>query len=643
MKFWGRILLGVVLFVCTKGNLHAQNEDYTVANERPVFLSNVFDEGTDFYTLFNELDSLNLLYNELYNDAVKYEKIAGFFTEKAIKNFDSAKFPTAEVYFYAALYINIKLPDARKVAFILNFLGTTLRSQGKFELSLQRYLQSVSIYESYGNKHGISNVYNNIGVLYKSFGDYDRALEYYFIALEMKKEIDHEEGIAAVYANIATLYNDIFENEEALKYQKKAVDTYKKMDDKKGLAIAYNNMASYFIDMKSIDSAYHYNDMSYQLNKKYGGKKDLTLNILNFSSIYYNQGAFHKAKLYAENGLQESDEMGTVELNIPIYELLMNICDSLGDYNSAFQYQTLYFSLRDSLFGSKTRTEIEQLDLQYQTQKKEATIESQRSEILERDLRLNRRNTVIYVGVVLLLLLIAFFAFWLYRARTRRQKELSALLLKDERQKSKEIIEAVEEERQRIARDLHDGLGQNLAAIKLGMIHVSEALAGNSTADLRKKVDDNISFVDQTYKETRNLSHQMMPKALFSLGLVDAMRDLAERIFFNAGAAFTFDHNLDSRYNQVIEIGVYRIFQEVCNNIIKHANASKIDISLLKTSSILTLIVEDNGKGFIHEPEKEIGIGVQNMQNRANTMNGTIELTSMPGKGATVLLRIPLD
>ncbi|MBN2728307.1 MAG: sensor histidine kinase [Bacteroidales bacterium] len=632
------VLLSV--FIIIGSAIFAQQADKVNRQSIPVMSSLAFGGSQELNKLFSDIDSVGRQFEYGVSDFVKYSEIGSFCTQKAIQYFNGSNFPSAEVYFYAALYIYVNLPDARKTAFVLNFLGTTHMHQGDFDTALERYLQSLSIYESYGNVHGASNVYINIGVLYKSLKEYDRALEYYFFALEKKKQINHSEGVAAAYANIAVIYNDMEEYDKSLEYQFKTLNTYKKMDNMWGVAVTYNNLASYYIDLDMLDEASKYCQLSYDLNQEYGGKRDLTLNILNFASIYFRQGHYQKARIYAENGLEESRQMGTTDLDIPIYELLVNICDSLGDFESAYMYQKLYYAFKDNVMGQQIQAQIEKLDLRFQNQKKEATIEAQRFQILERDLRINRRNTVIYLGIVLLLLLIAFFAFWLYRVRTMRQRELNELLLKDEKQKSKEIIDAVEEERQRIARDLHDGLGQNLAAIKLGMLHVSESL-GNEP-EVQKKLRDNIEFIDQTYRETRNLSHQMMPKALFSLGLIDAMHDLSERVFSNAGIKFSFDYNFDIRFSQKIEIGIYRIFQELCNNIIKHAKASHVDISLLRTNEQLTLIVEDNGIGFDRESLKTKGIGLQNMQNRANVLNGSIELNSAPGKGATALLRIPL-
>ncbi len=601
------------------------------------------DEYLKFlYQLINEDDTLQLLLREPLNHSDNYGILADFFNNKAIDFFEKGEFKNAELVFYPSLYLYLRTSQQDKVAFTLNFLGTTLKNQAKFEEAIQKYLQALSVFELMQDYHGVSNVYNNIGVIYNSLEKYDQALNYFTKSLKIKQELNHQEGIAAAYSNIAIIYNRKKKNNKALEYHKKALVIYENIDYKNGIAIAYNNIASVYLDLKDFDKSLEYSFKSYNLNTELEAKQSATLNILNVASVYNKQQKYADAKIWAEYGLERSKEMGTHGLDLEIYKLLINIYEGLGDYKKALNYMDKYVFEKDSLMNIETKTKIDELDIKYETQKKEAQIERQNLKILEQDFRLNRRNFIIILIVFISLLIIGIFLYIFVRFRIKKQQQINSIILAEEKRKTTEIIDAVEEERKRIARELHDGIGQNLANIKLKLLNITENLAENNASNTKEEMNNAIEFIDETYKETRNLSHQMIPKTLLYLGLVEAIEDLAEKLFHAAKIRFNFEHNLSKRFEQRIEISLFRIIQELINNIIKHAKATEVDISLLKTKDQLILIVEDNGIGLSEKQEGEKGIGLLNIEYRAKNLGGSFNISSQENKGCSAILRIPL-
>jgi signal transduction histidine kinase len=133
----------------------------------------------------------------------------------------------------------------------------------------------------------------------------------------------------------------------------------------------------------------------------------------------------------------------------------------------------------------------------------------------------------------------------------------------------------------------------------------------------------------------------MMPRALTELGLIDALRDMLDISFSNSKIEYTFEnHNMDERLPRNIEIGLYRISQELINNILKHSSAKKVDVQLVKRKEHIVLLIQDDGKGF--SKKESDGIGIRNMNSRLNALNGKLNLQSDSNSGTTAIVRIAL-
>jgi signal transduction histidine kinase len=153
------------------------------------------------------------------------------------------------------------------------------------------------------------------------------------------------------------------------------------------------------------------------------------------------------------------------------------------------------------------------------------------------------------------------------------------------------------------------------------------------------------SLLDESINELRSISHQMMPRALAELGLLPALEDLLEKAFGHTDIRFSFEHHRleGQRFPEHIEVSLYRITQELINNIIKHSGAKAVSVQLLKTPSHLVLVVEDNGKGFRFEDQaNRNGIGLMNINSRAKALNGEVNYAPSPQQGTVATIRIPV-
>jgi signal transduction histidine kinase len=230
--------------------------------------------------------------------------------------------------------------------------------------------------------------------------------------------------------------------------------------------------------------------------------------------------------------------------------------------------------------------------------------------------------------------------------RKRAEEEHQTLL--EQRIRSLSIIEAQENERRRISRELHDGLGQLLSAtkLKLGMFEFVQSQNKEKFNELIKEVD---SIISKAIVEARRISHDLRPTTLDDFGLIPALRILCQEFSKLTGIKVKFQvSQLLERIDQKVEIAIYRIIQESFNNISKYAEATEVILDLYRKENFVYVRVKDNGKGFdiaeaLKSKKMGRGFGLLNMKERAELVGGKVDIISAAGQGTEVLLEINLN
>jgi two-component system NarL family sensor kinase len=241
-------------------------------------------------------------------------------------------------------------------------------------------------------------------------------------------------------------------------------------------------------------------------------------------------------------------------------------------------------------------------------------------------------------------ILLGITGFLFYRKKQiEQQAKLDSEIAHQKEIRTKAILEAEEKERRRIAQDLHDGVGQLLSAAKLNLSNLDSKIA-TQTEEQKLAMQNALSLVDDSVKEVRAVSHNMMPNTLIKLGLASAVREFITKL----GNAPTLKVDLeivglDTRLDNQIETVLYRVIQEIVNNIIKHAKASQISMQLIRHDTELNIMIEDNGVGFdTNQLDNFEGIGLKGIQTRIEFLNGSVHFDSSIGRGTTVIIDIPL-
>ena len=261
----------------------------------------------------------------------------------------------------------------------------------------------------------------------------------------------------------------------------------------------------------------------------------------------------------------------------------------------------------------------------------------------------NRFWMVLLGAGLVITLIITFFSWKLAKSNRKafvqnellHREELKTLRQQEQLGRYQSILQGQEEERNRIARDLHDGLGGLLAGVKLRLSAINTRGSAERHGTT-KEVGGVIDELDHAVDELRRISRNMMPETLLYMGLESALADLCKYMDTPATGVKFQGINLQTSYPKPMLIGLYRIVQELLNNAVKHAKSTQIIVQCSDNEGRLLLTVEDNGKGFDPNKATSGGLGLKNIENRVALLHGGIEIDSKPGQGTTVNIEIPV-
>ena len=320
-----------------------------------------------------------------------------------------------------------------------------------------------------------------------------------------------------------------------------------------------------------------------------------------------------------------------------MYLLNAEINEGLNNLPVALEMRKLYETLNDSLVNAETQSNIHKLEIEYQVTEKEKAIALQDLTIAQNNLELQAKNKWIVLGFssTILILIIFTLSYILYLNKQKTIKEQLKLVEKEKEVQVLEArIEGEEKERSRLARELHDGVGGIISATKMHLSIARNEL-GNS------KLDHTVSLLDSAAQEIRSIAHNLDPESLIKHGLRDAVALFCKKVsserlnieYYAMGDLPALKTNF--------QVSIYRIVQELVNNIIKHSGASGAIVQMSCYENFLTLTVEDNGIGM--RLSGSSGIGLSNLQARVRALNGQIEIASTENSGTTVNLEFELN
>jgi len=628
-------------------------------------------------------DSLRNNINKAATDSLKVEALYEYM--KANLNNNTSDFGPY-VKQMASLSRKINFKWGLSTAYILSL--SYYKNHGKFELALKYADSATAVTKGDTAKKmriNMGHISLNRGNLYYNIGDNESALKDYFKAEKVFNQ-EHHRFLATVYSNISNCFMSLNDFKKGITYAQLAVNSAKQFDDKRLLATDIMNLATAYMNSENYKAAdsllavawpivstlqnsksfywYYYNkgDMAasyqkdtlkaltyYHKSYEYALKNEDVWQLgRSFDFIVHYQLALKQKEAKANidklyQFAKENDQMDTKASALDYYSEWYS---RLGDYKKAYEYQKRYHAVSDSLQSDNIKEKAAMMDVRFRVANKEREITQLKDTQKIQQLTIRQKNTINYIliGSTIAFLIISLL---IYRNYKHRQKLQQAKIDELETEKQLTATEAVlkgeEQERTRLAKDLHDGLGGMLSGIKFSLGNMKGNLI--LTPDNAQAFERSMDMLDSSIKEMRRVAHNMMPEVLVKYGLDTALKEFCNEI----DRSRVLDVNYQSvgmdkaAIEQTMAVTIYRIVQELVNNAIKHAAAKNVLVQahLSEQEKLLIITVEDDGKGFDTTTLRHAaGIGWQNIQNRIEFLKGKADIQSSPGKGTSVMIEI---
>ena len=518
-------------------------------------------------------------------------------------------------------------------------LGAVQLRQGTYKAAVETLLKSVTFFEEVQDSVLMGKCYNNISSAYGELQNIPKAIDYGERALIMFKAKKMAPFLAVTLPNLAGLSLKVGDTLKAKSYLLEAEDLAKGRNDKFSLARVYNNLGNLYLET-NYELSENYLIKALTLKQETGNQDGLSTLYNNLGYLYLNKEQPKKAVPYLEKGLglTQGATKGTV------YNNLSRAHKSLGNYEIALVYANQRSEFNDSILEVERQKAFAELSTKYETEKKEREILDLKNTNLETDIK-RRQNRNISFAAIILLIAVAIFGY-LWTKNTKRKRIIAEQQRELERQKVERLLkeheligldammEGQEKERQRIAEDLHDNLGGKLSALKLQVDGVKQ---------LDKKLYSKIkAILDESYDDVRNISHLKNGATILEKGLIPAVNIVADQLKSTKKLDIEVTNiDIKQKIKNRIEIQLFRTIQELLSNTLKHAKASQVNIQFSKDKNTLNVVYEDDGIGF-DTSTKAKGLGLININNRVQKLEGTLNIDSGYGNGTTVIINVPL-
>ncbi len=556
----------------------------------------------------------------LYSTAARYADSQGSL-DTAILNYKRSDHP------------NAKLWEANAYGDIANIL----KVQNDFEQAVQYHLKSIAVLEQLGMPDKLVIRYCNLSGVFGDLEEYEKQEEYAQKAVKISQQTRNRSNLFISYFMLTNSLTRLEKYGEAKTFLDSA-RVYADENSNIDILFSYYLIAAQvFNRLGNFDSAAYYFQKSYSVSEKsnYGyGKAE---SLLQLGAVLISQKKYTEAEGYLLKGVKQAESIGYFNMLDEGYKYLSDVYGLTGRYKLAYEYFQKYKEVNDSAISLASKKYAAELEKKYESAKKDKQIVIQQSQLQ----RTTITNYILFASAAILLIF-SLLAYRNYNQKKRlQQQRISELETEKKLTATEAVLKGEEQERTRLAKDLHDGLGGMLSGIKYSF----QTMKGNLvlTPDNAMAFERSIDMLDSSIKEMRRVAHNMMPEALVKFGLDTALKDFCNDI--NQSGALQVSYQSIGMEGENVEqttaITIYRIVQELINNTMKHAAAKTAIVQVSKEGSHINITVEDDGKGFDTALLKGVnGIGWSNIQSRVEYLKGNLDVQSEPGKGTSVHIEI---
>ncbi len=534
-----------------------------------------------------------------------------------------------------ALNTASKQGDSLYVARFTQVKGRAYAVSGLLDSAVFYYYKAIPFFERHGKPDDVAWLYNDLARTGRKTKDYVRAIEFYDKALQIFRASNNAEGEATILNESGVIFEYQGNYDEALSRYQQSLDIQRVRKDPDGIgySLAFIGVAMGKKDELKQAEAYLLEAMRIRLQRR--DSFAIAFNYADLGDVYAKQKSYRKAIEAYEQALAHASRLKVPDLEMEIHLAISKMYDKVGNSARAYFHLTANNWLKDSIYNIDKMTEIEDISAKYQTAR-------QKAQLLQQQIEINKRNNAIILAVILFGVAAVLTVSYYKRLRLKQKNKLQQAIFEQQQMAIQAVMEAEEKERSRIARDLHDGVGQMMSAVKMNLSSIESQLQF-AERNQQEKFSKIVHMVDESCKEVRHVSHNMMPNVMTKTSFEEALRTFFDHLDGDKLQVHLFTDGLKDDNNKNIESVLYRVVQECVNNTIKHAGASQLDVTIIQDENAISGTIEDNGKGFDMETEgKKGGIGLMNIKRRIEFLKGEIEWNSAPGNGTCISFSVPL-
>lgn len=653
-RFYRILLLSII---CCSGKISsAQNRDsirQVLSTKIDITTIGLFRPLASYYINRARFDSAALVYQEALQSS---KKLKSLYWETRYNTWlggvyvNTGIYDSAEKYLNAGFALNQQLKNDSIFAQYYQNKGALYQFQSDNDRATENLLKAVEVMEKMGDKRPkglLPHAYQDLSGIYNNNGLHEKAREYDQKALAVRTDATNQSELAKIFYNVAVTYNYLHQDTPYKLYLDSAILANSAEQNPRVESAIYSGYGIYYEHQNKLDSALSYYERALKLTRETSDNYFLAEKALNLATLLKKLNRYQEASVLLDEAVKSSTEFSDFQMLAEAYRVKKELATSLKNYSEALVAAEKYKQYSDSFTNSTTKQNIVNLEAKYQNQKKEKEIAELTINNKEKELAVLKRNRFLLIGGIAsaALLLLLGFAY-----RNSRQKQLLAQKEQEVQQQQIQFLEkqqqvvsmqsminGQETERTRIAKDLHDGLGGLFSTVKMYFGTLQNEVKDLEKNELFHKTAD---LIGTASTEVRRIAHNMMPEVLMKLGLVNAISDLCNHVSAGKLLKVKFEvHGMNDRLNASTEIMLYRIVQELLNNIIKHAEATEAIIQFIRDDNRLSIIIEDNGRGFdSQEAANQKKAGIETVKSRVNYLNGKLTIDSQSGIGTTVMM-----
>lgn len=517
-----------------------------------------------------------------------------------------------------------------KLALINGFLGNN-------DKRLDYNIKAIHIYEQLNNKSKAGSTYADLGFSMKNRA-IEKAKHYMRIGIHLLIEDNNYQALNSVYDNYGVIQEISGNLDSAIYYYHRALELKVDQNDSIGIPFALGHLSGVYLIKKDFVKSKNYLDKAYQIRKIrndiYGTAECLVL----YGDFYFAQENYNEALVWFNQGYESGVNNKFIHLAQYAAEYAALCYEKKRDFIHTVKFLKIQQELKDSMLNETTNNQIAELEIKYETEKKEKEIAEQNVQISKEQIKVKQRNYIL-IGLVLIVIFILILGRYIYKQEKQKQLQLiEENRLKDQLTQVT-LQNEIHEERLRISRDLHDNIGSQLTFIISSVDNLS-FLSKSADEKFKLKLTQVSNFTRTTISQLRDTVWAMNKDEISMENMkIRLLHYLEQAKLAQENVQFIFNINSTNNvmFNSAQGIHVYRIIQEAINNAVKYAAASIVSVLISEINDNYIITITDDGIGF-NMNKINIGNGLESMRNRAVAIHGRLEINSILERGTEIKL-----